>query len=88
VVQIASAERQLHPKAGLSAEREAEVLAAWKKKKGRDIALAMSRTPQRGGPYRMRNLFARIVDVKPNELHALLPGVRFQLCRSRRVLRH
>src|SRR6476646_1853484 len=27
-------ERQAHPKAGLSAEREAEVLAAWKKKKG------------------------------------------------------
>jgi 2'-hydroxyisoflavone reductase len=27
------AERQAHPKAGLSPEREAEVLAAWKKKK-------------------------------------------------------
>jgi 2'-hydroxyisoflavone reductase len=25
-------ERQAHPKAGLSSEREAEVLAAWKKK--------------------------------------------------------
>src|SRR5439155_931293 len=64
-------DRQSKLRAGLTPEREAEVLNAWKKEKLEPRPYATRARGQQGRGYYMKKLFAKIVDVKPDELRAL-----------------
>src|SRR5439155_4074451 len=65
-------DRQSKLRAGLTPEREAEVLNAWKKEKLEPRPYATRARGPQGRGYYMKKLFAKIVDVKPDEVRALL----------------